>query len=63
VFSWQVIADPFTGEPAVRFVDPQSTDFDVSRYLGMAKNSGLTWMRVDDLVPSSEVLAMAGGVE
>ncbi|QDH92800.1 head morphogenesis [Gordonia phage Bakery] len=58
IFSWQVVANHKTGQPELRFVDPQPGKTDVANYLDLAKQGGLTWIRVDDLMPTEQVRRM-----
>lgn len=57
IFSWVVEAGP-NGKPVARFIDPQPGMLDASSHLPDARPKATYWMRVDDLVPTAEVLGM-----
>lgn len=57
IFSWQVVEDA-TGNPVMRFVDPQSGLLDAAGHLDRAKPDRIAWMRVDDLHPIDAVREM-----
>ena len=56
VYAWEVTPDPKTGEPMLRFIDPQPGKLDVADYLDRAKAGSFYWLRVDKLVPTEDVL-------